>query len=803
MNRSVSATSVLSFLRLVTCRPTIFIFRRILIVLIPILAIAFFVQSLWSISTFPVPTFIEKYSSKADHSTSDHVTADVNIPHVSKSAARDTLFNSLNPDNHLIPDIKNGLLYKFQKPLGAWRNQSIILNQQDKYQTPDQIGSLNAIPLADIRRPIYTYFDKSKDRIDDYNSELGILESWKHAWYAMGFEPKVLTIDDAKKHSQYLKFIKELQSSDKNYHSVSLHFSRFLAWSAVGGGILCDYRVFPMTRSFDNKVLTALRQPTFSDSPLALVKDDSALVVADEPSAKNIVSDIIKVFEKNRQLFTDLLKLQQKFQKSFQQYDEAEDLFAYYSDKNMNLITFGLLEENFGNDKPYDPKFVLLSVRVHLHQIFLEAYPKGVVYIDPISATFTQRDMSTEERELRKRKFKQQLLKKLPDDITYIEPVVSEEGRPNYNALDIIALPAKKIASDLNKCPPAKYGGFTNICRPTPSTIKKIQFLVAGKDGSPKQLNDIKSSDVCRPLPCSVPFSKSIKDKTSSNVNGRYANLNKPAKMFGHLPNPTTDEVFAVSVLPHPLTVIYMCMTVPEAVASIDYYRYFSARDGLTHELAGNVFEKALFVSPLYKVLFLKDSMYQYPAKSNVSWISLETDHKKVGTLMEWEIGFTPLRNIIKFGETELSSGVPPWMDDLGGFNHNHNYFKEASNNLVKSIESEWEGYTEPIVQSKEQLGTRLEMIESIVERSHLKLVSSNKNNKIPNQPKVKRKTKIQLKATSFSAGQNVTSVDDRLKLIDSLLKWSPADGEIITFLRLWTERKHQSLNLITQNAFS
>lgn len=772
-----------------------------MIILVPILAIILFIQSLWALSLSSLPKSFNSGSSSSviENSVSDHVAIHGNEALESKESARVALFRSLAPQDHWVSAADNNSASKLSQSLDDWRNMFIIQNDADKNQDLTKIGSPTAIPPAHGRAPIYTYFGLTDTNSKIYRSELAMLETWKRTWYAMGFRPVVLTAVDALKHPEYSSFIRALDSSGKASEWTKSHFSQFLAWSTVGG-VLCDYRVFPMTRFFNDDILLMLRQAKYSGPPLSFVQEDSALVAADDISAKNIVADLVLSSSHS----ADPEKLQEVLKKAFKQYKDTNEVFAYYSDKNMNLISFGLFGENYG-DKAYDPEYVLLAIRVHLHQIFMNAYPDGAVYVDPVTLTFTDQSLTSKQRDQKKKQYKKDILTMTPDRFNFVMPVINEDGSPNYDALDTLALPARKIASDLNKCPPAKYNGFANLCRPTYSTIEKIESLVSGNDVKSTSLKDIKSTDVCFSLPCSAPFTQSLNTLSKNKKDYSYAYLNQPAKNVGHLPNPAVDHSFAISIISHPMTLLYMCMRDPKAIPFLDYVRFFFSRDGITNVLSANVFKDTPYVSSLYKVKYLKEAMYKLPAQSNVTWIPLEADMNSVGKLIEWEIGFTPLRNVPKTGKIEFSADLPDWVAKLGGDFKIKNAKSTSKNSFADSVENGWEGYTQPIEQTKSELGKRLEMVEGFVERHVTNLLegfkSPSKIKSIFGNAGNGKKKKISATVRPIP-GQEGTPVEERLALIDAMYKWSPADGEIWTFLKLWTKQRFDSLKRSSEGQF-
>lgn len=868
-----------AFARLVVSRPVLLILRRLAIIFIPALAIFFFLQSLWSLSSSTASEVSKPVALQHPLGPKvDHLNAAVHGNDVVefKAAAREALMNSINSQQRLIPAVDQGHTYRLEKPLGPWREQYITRNYQEKTQKLLSVGSSSAIPHAHTRCPIYTYFgyedpstmSKSSFPEDSinlyankavagvnqhfYDSELGILEAWKRAWYAMGFKPTILTKADAEKHPYYSKYVNVSTSSIHHTSSVHSILTKYLSWTAVGAGLLSDYRVFPATRNYDNEVFAKLRECNFSGQPaISIVPDDSAFVAADAIAAQKIVSSIMKSYvpdfteEKKEERSNKLEKIHERgtdkaitgtdlekiksdkeevakeaalkndkrsktgyqddgmdtkklpdtLQDLFKNESNAGDAFAYYSDKNMNLVTFGRLESKFTN-KRYDPAYTLTAIRVHLHQIFLGAYPKGVVYVDPVTAPFSERTLNSQQKLAKIKEKERQMFYMTADKFVPFNIALGEGGNPNYNALDILALPAKKIATDLNKCPPLKYSGYTNMCRPTISTIKRIQSILNGAGSPKKRLEDIKSEDVCDSLPCSSAF------KTTD----LQSHLNKPAKIQEYLPHPSYDQVYSIATISHPFNILYMCMRDPQALPALDFARFYMPRDGLTNALTKEgIFAESPYIYPLYKVKYLKDSMYQVPSKSNVSWIPFEVDSEIVGTLLEWEIGFVPLRKVQKVGKSEVHLGSDDVFDDMDGMPKNFKDRKKVDKKdliIIEAVENGWEGYIEPISQTKNQLGTRLELIQGLLERSVLALLASNKENK----PQTETSNSSQKESSNDvkplirpSPGVKKTTVKERLAFIDVLHKWSPSDAEILTFLRLWTERKYKYLKEVTQ----
>jgi hypothetical protein len=78
---------------------------------------------------------------------------------------------------------------------------------------------------------------------DEDNS--AALQFWKRAWDEAGWEPRVLTLQDAKQHPLYESFEQELDSLNVDEFG-KLSLLRWLAMAANGGGWLVDYDAFPL-----------------------------------------------------------------------------------------------------------------------------------------------------------------------------------------------------------------------------------------------------------------------------------------------------------------------------------------------------------------------------------------------------------------------------------------------------------------------------------------------------------------------------------------------------------------------------
>jgi hypothetical protein len=107
------------------------------------------------------------------------------------------------------------------------------------FTTPSQsafLGSPHKQPSRQSRCPVYTYFDPTKH--PRRSNDAAILLAWKRSFWALGFNPTVLTDKDAKKHPNYNPFRSRGLVGDPG----SLDFTKWLVM-AQHGGLFVDYRV--------------------------------------------------------------------------------------------------------------------------------------------------------------------------------------------------------------------------------------------------------------------------------------------------------------------------------------------------------------------------------------------------------------------------------------------------------------------------------------------------------------------------------------------------------------------------------
>ena len=101
------------------------------------------------------------------------------------------------------------------------------------------------LPHSKGRPVIYTFYEEVE--ISGFG-DAEILCHWEILWREAGWEPKILSIKDAKRHpdfAQYLHDLRDVPLGPKPDFD-KMNFLRYLAMAAVGGGLMADVDVFPL-----------------------------------------------------------------------------------------------------------------------------------------------------------------------------------------------------------------------------------------------------------------------------------------------------------------------------------------------------------------------------------------------------------------------------------------------------------------------------------------------------------------------------------------------------------------------------
>lgn len=113
---------------------------------------------------------------------------------------------------------------------------------------------------------VYTYYMQVPGLWSN-ESQLALIDLWKRSWSKHGWNPVVLTEEDAKKHPRYAEFKKRFWEMPTPYgHDYEGGcFLRWAAMAAVGGGMLVDYDV--INYGFAPREADRRQMQVFCDGP--------------------------------------------------------------------------------------------------------------------------------------------------------------------------------------------------------------------------------------------------------------------------------------------------------------------------------------------------------------------------------------------------------------------------------------------------------------------------------------------------------------------------------------------------------
>lgn len=96
---------------------------------------------------------------------------------------------------------------------------------------------------------MHTYFDRipPEERFTGMEDEDDdkMIVYWKEAWEEAGWDTRILTVEDAKKHPQFAEFDTLLRSMKLDAFG-NICYYKYLAMAAIGGGWMADYDVYPL-----------------------------------------------------------------------------------------------------------------------------------------------------------------------------------------------------------------------------------------------------------------------------------------------------------------------------------------------------------------------------------------------------------------------------------------------------------------------------------------------------------------------------------------------------------------------------
>lgn len=128
-------------------------------------------------------------------------------------------------------------------------------NEQRFLNTDSSEGRVKNAQKRPVIHTFFHYIDPSKKGTGmSVEADERLLALWKQEWSDAGWDPVVLSLEDAEKHPRFEEFKETLEKvplMGKGGRGVNIFYNqlcyyRWLAMAAVGGGWMSDYDVFPV-----------------------------------------------------------------------------------------------------------------------------------------------------------------------------------------------------------------------------------------------------------------------------------------------------------------------------------------------------------------------------------------------------------------------------------------------------------------------------------------------------------------------------------------------------------------------------
>ena len=230
------------------------------------------------------------------------------------------------------------------------------------------------LPPLPSRAPIYTYYKATAQKDEKARKcEETLLLIWRRAWWAQGFRPVVLGEPEAINNPFY-KMAHRLKMSSEFRNDLL----KWLAWDAMGGGIITDPWTFPMAQYHDS-FLSFLRRGRYPNNISRYEGLENALLVGNKKALESAIGDLISKSDNlgSAKLMNDAASLDMLVQKP------AVDSIAYY-----NRSTFGdhyrAVADTFNRSEAEGLTHLGQLVNSHLHSTWQSTFPDGIAVIEPM-----------------------------------------------------------------------------------------------------------------------------------------------------------------------------------------------------------------------------------------------------------------------------------------------------------------------------------------------------------------------------------------------------------------------------------
>jgi len=256
----------------------------------------------------------------------------------------------------------------------SWYSDWRWLNPFSSSVTLDESRAL--LPPLSERPHVYTYLDTTLKRDKETEQvDREIITTWRRAWWAKGFRPIVLTQAEAMAHPLY----RELKPKGMP-HALEVEFSRWLAWSHMGTGLLADIYCLPMG-AYEDALLSHFRRGQFAQ----LTRFEglgSGLFAGEKAHIDSAVQDALRDARLSSfKSITDAVK------SSLFRVEQPTSI-AYYDSatlqKRYSTIADGIIKDPIKGRRELNK--LMIS---HLHIVWQNTFSSGIEVLKPLPAHTT------------------------------------------------------------------------------------------------------------------------------------------------------------------------------------------------------------------------------------------------------------------------------------------------------------------------------------------------------------------------------------------------------------------------------
>lgn len=229
-------------------------------------------------------------------------------------------------------------------------------------------------PLAK-RPPIYAFYDTESEKNEATKSaEAKLLLIWRRAWWAQGFKPVILGRAEALNNPLY-----ESMQGAALEKTLETEVVRWLAWGAMGTGILANWLVLPMG-AYDDNLLSYLRRGEYPK-----LTRYEGLGVGLFSGEKGSINAVVAKALKTRKLPT-FKTIIDAIPANAISVDPKPDAIAFYDSSSLADL-YKPLVSTLSKDKAAGLRDLAQLITSHLHLTFLSTFPAGITILTPYESS--------------------------------------------------------------------------------------------------------------------------------------------------------------------------------------------------------------------------------------------------------------------------------------------------------------------------------------------------------------------------------------------------------------------------------